>query len=116
MAEHFLPSKYGHILDDAQITLLVEPTPGTQAIYEYLSDCYANINKVYPPNTTLILDIKCGTITVLGELAKVVVERNEDGGIFIGNSVLDGVYTKEVVVKSSNSHIWLNNNINSLEI
>ena len=59
----FLPSKWGHTLDDKEFTLMLEPYPGTQVIYEHFSsDCPTNsttVHKTYPPNTTLILNNPC---------------------------------------------------------
>jgi len=33
MTQKFPTSKWGHSLDDAEFTALVEPTPGTQVVY-----------------------------------------------------------------------------------
>ena len=77
MTKQFLPSKFGHTLDDANMTMLVEPIPGTQAIVEYIGDCAntSSFKKVYPPNTTLILHNTCPIfMDILGEVAKLVVE------------------------------------------
>jgi len=35
----FLPSKSGHTLDDKEFTLMLEPYPGTEVIYEHLGNC-----------------------------------------------------------------------------
>ena len=78
----FLPSKWGHTLDDKEFTLMLEPYPGTQVIYEHFSsDCptsTAKVEKVYPPNTTLILNNPCEFLSfrALGEITKFVVESN----------------------------------------
>ena len=80
MTSKGLASKWGHKLDNAEITLLIEPTPGTQAIYEYISVCSSSIkSKVYPPNSTVIVNNLCATNTleILGEVTKLVVERNK---------------------------------------
>jgi len=58
----FLPSKSGHTLDDKEFTLMLEPYPGTQVIYEHFADCpteHTVMKKVYPPNTTLIVNNPC---------------------------------------------------------
>ena len=65
------------------MTLLVEPFPGTQVIYEYIGDCASKdrITKVYPPHTTLIVHNACPrNFTILGEVTKLVVEYNVHGG------------------------------------
>jgi len=81
MTQKFLTSKWGHTLDDAEFTLMVEPMPGTQAIFEYLNDCPESPKeklKVYPPNSTVIVHNLCENLsfTVLGEVAKLVVQKN----------------------------------------
>jgi len=73
-------SKWGHTLDDKEFTLMVEPYPGTQVIYEHLGNCLTALTskkKVYPPNTTLIVNNPCARLsfTALGEITKFVVER-----------------------------------------
>ena len=71
------PSKWGHTLDDTEITLLIEPKPGTQFIYEYISDCSDNVAIVFPPNSTVILNNPCDIwIQIFGEVTKLVVEKN----------------------------------------
>jgi len=65
--------------------MMVEPMPGTQTIYEYLSDCpteFTSVSKVYPPNSTVIVNNACPNLWwyVLGEVTKLVVEHN-DGSI-----------------------------------
>jgi len=104
MTTQFLTSKWGHTLDDANITALVEPTPGTQVIYEYINDCPilndgTNHGKVYPPNSTVILHNNClyPRWTVDGEVTKLVIEYNR-GKINLGVG-FDDVFTNEVVVK-----------------
>ena len=110
MTEYY-PSKWDHTLDDKEFTLMLEPYPGTQVIYEHFSsDCptsWTNVRKVYPPNSTLILNnpCKCINLTALGEITKFVVERNY-GGVFLGLHT-DEVYTKEVVIKSNSGGIAL---------
>ena len=116
----FLPSKY-HTLDDKEFTAMLEPYPGTQVIYEHFGDCPTLpetwVNKVYPPNTTLIVNNPCWNlnINVFGEITKLVVERNY-GGLYLGSQETDGVYTKEVVIKSNDNWLRLNNNMDRVEI
>jgi len=57
------------------------------------------MEKVYPPNTTLIVNNPCKDLRLkaLGEITKLVVESNY-GGVELGID-LDAVYTKEVVIK-----------------
>jgi len=84
----FLPSKSGHTLDDKEFTAMLEPYPGTQVIYEHLGNCPTtpiNVTKVYPPNTTLILNNPCQNIAfyAYGEITKLVVESNY-GDLYLG--------------------------------
>ena len=39
MATQFLASKFGHTLEGAEFTAMLEPMPGTQKIYEWRSSC-----------------------------------------------------------------------------
>ena len=72
-----LTSKWGHILDDTEITGMIEPYPGTQYIFEYISTC-EHISRTYPPNTTLItyLATNCASLTAFGDIKKLVVLQN----------------------------------------
>ena len=86
----FLPSKWGHTLDDKEFTAMLEPYPGTQVIYEHFSNCPTTttttwVKKSYPPNTTLIVHNPCSNLsfTALGEITKFVVESNW-GSLFLG--------------------------------
>ena len=113
------PSKWGHVLDDAEITLMLEPIPGTQAIYEYINDCSQPgvMKKVYPPNTSLILNIACQKyVTVLGEISKLVVLQNK-GSLELGAwGEVDLVTTEEVVIKSNQGSIYTYYSLNSVEV
>ena len=95
---------------------MVEPYPGTQVIYEHFGCTYETVTKVYPPNTTLILNNPCDvfTFTALGEITKLVVESNY-GRLFLGSN-RDEVYTKEVVVKNNDGWIYLNNSMDRVEV
>jgi len=115
----FLTSKW-HTLDDKEFTLMLEPYPGTQVIYEHLGNCptvWTTVKKVYPPNTTLIVNNPCGYISFwsLGEITKFVVEENY-GDLRLGGVDRDAVYTKEVVVKSNHGDISLKNSMDRIEI
>ena len=116
----FYPSKWGHTLKKKEFTLMLEPYPGTQVIYEHFgSNCpveFTRVDKVYPPNSTLIVNNPCKDLkfTALGEITKLVVEVNY-GQVFLGDST-GKVYTKEVVIKSNNYIIELNNSMNRVEI
>ena len=100
----FLPSKWNHTLDDKEFTLMLEPYPGTQVIYEHFGNCttFNYVDKVYPPNTTLIVNNPCKNLvfTALGEITKLVVESNY-GMLSLGSFPVDEVYTREVVIKSN---------------
>ena len=115
----FYPSKWGHTLEDAEFTLMLEPYPGTQVIYEHLADCPTRLSyttKVYPPNTTLIVNNTCEYLSfkAVGEITKFVVESNV-GELYLGK-VPDEVYTKEVVIKNNSGFIYHNNHIDRVEI
>ena len=103
------PSKWNHTLDDAQITFMLEPMPGTQIIYEHINDCSnLNLSKVYPPNSTVILNNTCPklSIVILGEVRKLVVEQNYgfiDLGTYDWQQVLPVVHTEEVVIKNNDA-------------
>ena len=115
MTKQFLPSKSGHTLDDAEFTIMVEPMPGTQLIYEHLRDCTTNVTKTYPPNTTLVVNNTCKkALTILGEVTKLIVEKNE-GTLHLG-WFIDEVYTSEVVIKENKGKISLRNTMDRVEI
>ena len=116
MTKQFLPSKYGHTLDDVEFTAMLEPMPGTQLIYEHLSNCTGDVKKVYPPNTTLVVHNTCKEFshTVLGEVAKLVVERNE-GTLYLGREE-ELVHTSEVVIKENARTIVICNSTDRVEI
>ena len=120
MTMQFLPSKWGHILDDAEITLMLEPIPGTQVIYEFLNDCSRrSLKKVYPPNSTVRVYNACPLeLTVLGEVAKLVVDYNAfNGVIWLGDlDKLNSVATQEVVIRSNYGYISLYNKMKSIEV
>ena len=117
----FLPSKWGHTLDDKEFTLMLEPYPGTQVIYEHLGNCEATetfVTKVYPPNTTLIVTNPCEhtDFTALGEITKLVVLSNY-GDVNLGSvSKSNEVYTKEVVIKDNSNMVTLWNQIDRVEV
>jgi len=99
MTKQFLPSKHGHTLDDANMTMLVEPMPGTQVIYEHITDCSDDFTKVYPPNTTLVVHNRCPiNLELLGEVTKLVVDYNPLGSILYCGDYSKPSFTREVVV------------------
>ena len=122
MTEQFKPSKWGHTLDDANMTMLVEPMPGTQVIYEYIDDCskygtWGHLTKVFPPNTTLIVHNFCPlTLTIVGEVTKLVVEYNSNVGEIVLGSGRNSVLTQEVVIRSNDGYVGLLNTVKSLEV
>jgi len=70
---------------------MLEPAPGTQSIYEYISDCAEDgeeILKVYPPNSTVIVYNTCPytVLGVLGEVTKLIVEHNS-GCVALGRGL-----------------------------
>jgi len=108
-----LASKWGHILDDTEMTLMVEPYPGTQTIYEYINTC-GDVEKTYPPNTTLIATVAtdCAFLSALGDIKKFVVMENL-GGISIGNAF---THIEDIVIKSTSENIVLWSSVGNLEI
>ena len=98
---------------------LVEPIPETQIIYEHISDCArtSSFKKVYPPNTTLIVHNNCDVgLTILGEVAKLVVEVNA-GGIYLGEyGQKDKFFPQAVVIRENKGFINLYHQMNSLEV
>ena len=113
MTEQFLPSKF-HTLQSAEFTAMLEPFPGTQLIYEQFRDCGAGFTKVYPPNSTVFVNNTCasGSITIAGEVTKLIVERNDGWLKLDGN----GVHTNEVVIKQSTGHLIVHNDLDRMEI
>ena len=121
-----MSSKWNHVLDDAEITMMMEPELGTQMIYEFVNtgDCSRNfldqntpeVRKVYPPNSTVIVYNECSVVQLLGEITKLVVEKNT-GTIVLGQmEEWDQVSTNSIVIKSSDSTIYSSNTVASLEI
>jgi len=76
------------------------------------------VRKVYPPNTTLIVNNPCTKIGfyALGEITKFVVESNY-GWVDLGK-FSNEVYTKEVVIKRNygDGGIYLYNRMDRVEI
>ena len=118
MTMQFKPSKWGHILDDANMTMLVQPIPGTQTIYEYINDCSAGtFTKMYPPNSTVIVYNQCPIdVRLLGEVTKFVVQYNcSNSNLWLGD--YNGVaFTREVVIKQNDGYMFLTNRMNSIDI
>ena len=93
---------------------MVEPYPGTQVIYQHLSTC-GEVNKVYPPNTTLIVNVAvdCAKLKLQGSIKKFVVEQNL-GKIYFED--YSGASVEEVVIKSTSNELSLDVPMGSLEI
>ena len=127
MTMEALPSKWGHNLDDAQITMMIEPYPGTQTIFEVFNgDCNRDFEelfdvdewdeiKTYPPNSTVYVLNNCSAILMFGNITKLVVESNT-GSVIIDSATDNRVYIEDVVVKSSNNILFITNEIGSFEI
>jgi len=72
---------------------------------------------VYPPNSTVILNVTCDTnfnLSVLGEVTKLVIEYNR-ASIILGGFSGD-VFTNEVVIKHNAGQLSLLNDMGSVEI
>ena len=97
------------------MTVMVEPVPGTQVIYEYLSSC-GHVEKTYPPNTTLFvtLAVECAMLTAYGSISKLVVVENH-GVLYLGNWN-SFAHVEEVVIRSTDGFVAITESVGSLEI
>ena len=103
------------MLDDAEMSIMVEPYPGTQVIYEFITTCGSMSSKVFPPNSTLILSNRCTDwIFVLGEVKKLVVLEN-NGEIDFGD-YFNQTYTEEVVIQNNFGVVIISNKTKAIEI
>jgi len=99
---------------------MMEPMPGTQAIYEYITDCpwyYKSFYKAYPSNSTVIVNNPCSMVSLYfnGDIAKLVVEANI-GNLTLGEQDYTTSVTPEVVVYQNTSRITLPSKVGSVNI
>ena len=96
---------------------MVEPAPGTQTIYEYISTC-TTVKKTYPPNTTLIVNLarECAELQAYGEITKFILEDNKGKVLLIGGGAHTSI--QDVIIRqisgNGSVHIW--SKVDSLEV
>jgi len=97
--------------------VLVEPLPGSYVILEHHKSC-ETLSKIYPPNTTLVVNNECGTMQLSGDIKKFYVVNNKGHIWFGGNPAIpDTIHrTEEVTIKHNDGTINISNSVTTVDV